>query len=284
MSLEVQTNLQFDMFKIKATLMKIMRAYIVILALLLISFNDSKADSTEVIIIGTVHYETENFNTDSLYNIFVDLKPDVILMESDASYMTEDFLLRPGYEDIANETRAVTKYLLESKPLLRPYDIENRDHFLFNTHRRRTERSFFEELSSLYSEGNLTEDAFRLTDELMLSMDEAQSMTFSTPFHINQEENKEIIEKINYYDFEVVNDIIGSTPELSSYDTYWKEVNDFWVIRNEAMVENIKKHIKDFQGRRIIVLCGFAHKPYLEKGLAALADNGEIKIKNHWED
>lgn len=261
-----------------------MKTLIIILALLLLSFTDSRADSTEVIIIGTVHYETENFNTDSLYNIFIDLKPDVILMESDASYMTEDFLIRPGYEDIANETRAVTKYLQENKPLLRPYDIENRDHFLFNTHRRKTERSFFEELSSLYSEGNLTEDASRLTVELMLSMDEAQSMTFSTPFHINQEENKEIIEKINYYDFEAVGDIIRSTPELSSYESYWNEVNDFWIVRNEAMVENIKKHIEDFQGRRIIVLCGFAHKPYLEEGLEDLAYRGEIKIKNYWED
>jgi hypothetical protein len=283
MSIEVQTNLQFEMFKIW-TNKETMKTLILIILTLFLSFNNSRADSTEVIIIGTVHYETENFNTDSLYNIFVDLKPDLILMESDASYMTEDFLLRPGYEDIANETRAVTKYLLESKPLLRPYDIENRDHFLFNTNRRRTERNFFEELSSLYSDGDLSEDAFRLTDELMLSMDEAQSMTFSTPFHINQEENKEIIEKINYYDFEVVGDIIRSTPELSSYDTYWKEVNDFWMVRNNAMVENIKKHIKDFQGRRIIVLCGFAHKPYLEEGLKDLAYNGEIKIKNYWED
>ena len=121
-----------------------MRTIIVVLAFLIISFNESNADSTEVIILGTVHYETENFNTDSLYNIFLNIEPDLILMESDASYMTEDYMLKPGYEDIANETRAVSKYLLVSTPLLRPYDIENRDHFLFNTHRRRTERSFFE--------------------------------------------------------------------------------------------------------------------------------------------
>lgn len=74
------------------------------------------ADTTEVIIIGTVHYETDNFTPDSLYNIFTKITPNVILLESDASYLTEDFKLRPGYEDIANETKAVTKYLMNSNP------------------------------------------------------------------------------------------------------------------------------------------------------------------------
>lgn len=260
-----------------------MRTYIIILAFFALCFSESRADSTEVIIVGTVHYETENFNTDSLYNIFVDIEPDLILMESDASYMTEDFMLRPGYEDIANETRAVTKYLLVSKPLLRPYDIENRDHFLFNTHRRKTERSFFEELSALYGDGKLSTYASQLTDELLSSMDEAQSMTYSTPFHINKEESKEVIEKINYYDFEAVNEIIKNTPALSSYETYWQEVNDFWLVRNDAMVENIKKYINEFPGSRIIVLCGFSHKPYLLKGLDDMNTKGKIKIKNYWD-
>ena len=242
------------------------------------------ADTTEVIIIGTVHYETDNFTPDSLYNIFTKITPNVILLESDASYLTEDFKLRPGYEDIANETKAVTKYLMNSNPLLRPYDLENRDQFLFSTNRRRTERAFFDDLSDLYDEGKLTPDAIQLTDDLITNMSDAQSMTLSTPFNINRDENREIIEKINYYDFEAVSKIIEMTPALSSYGNYWKEVNDFWLMRNDAMIENIKNYVKDFSGSRIVVLCGFAHKPYLLEGLSSLSKNGDIVIKNYWEN
>src|SRR5688572_32410688 len=117
----------------------------------------------------------------------------------------------------------------------------------------------------MYSDGNLSEYAAQLTDELLSSMDQAQSMTYSTPFQINRDESKDVIDKINYYDFEAINEIIKNTPALSSYETYWKEVNDFWILRNGAMVDNIKKYIKDFPGNRIIVLCGFSHKPYLLK-------------------
>lgn len=109
-------------------------------------------------------------------------------------------------------------------------------------------------------------------------------MTLSTPFNINRDENREIIEKINYYDFEAVSKIIEMTPALSSYGNYWKEVNDFWLMRNDAMIENIKNYVKDFSGSRIVVLCGFAHKPYLLEGLSSLSENGDIVIKNYWEN
>lgn len=272
----------FDKFSsfMKRTMKILFLIPLVILSLL----KPLSADTTEVIIIGTVHYETENFNSDSLYNIFVTLNPQLILMESDASYMTEDFKLKPGYEDIANETKAVTTYLVGNNPAIRPYDIENRDHFLFSTNRRRTERNFFNDLSELYDWGKLSENAAQITNELIVNMDEAQSMTFSTPFDINRDENKETIDKINYYDFEAVSEIIKTTPELSSYESYWKEVSDFWMMRNDAMITNIKKYINEFSGSRIIILCGFAHKPYLLNGLEDLSSSGVIEIKNYWED
>lgn len=246
-------------------------------------FKAAVSDSTEIYIIGTVHYETENFNGDSLHNMFLNIKPDVILMESDASYMTEDFKVKPGYENIANETRAVTKYYADNEVLLRPYDIENRDKFLFNTNRRRTERNFFEDLANLYEDGKLDPKAALLTNSLVNNMSEAQVMTFSTPFEINKDGSREIIDRINYYDFDAVSEIIEDTPELKEYESYWKEVNDFWILRNEEMVKNIKKYVNEFPGKRIIVLCGFAHKPYLLNGLEEMSLKNEVVIKNYWD-
>jgi hypothetical protein len=260
-----------------------MKTIILIILAFLVSFKPAISDSTEVFIIGTVHYETDNFTGDSLYNMFTKIKPDLILLESDASYFTEDFKVRPGYENIANETRAVTKYIINNEVLLRPYDLEDRDRFLFNTNRRRTEREFFENLADLYEEGRLESKVALLTNALVNNMDEAQAMTFSTPFEINHERNREIIERINYYDFEAVSEIIKDTPDLKDYESYWKEVHDFWILRNNAMVDNIKKYINEYPGKRIIVLCGFAHKPYLLNGLEDMADNKQIAIKDYWD-
>lgn len=260
-----------------------MKTLFFIIIAIFLSFKPAISDSTEVYIIGTVHYETENFNGDSLYNMFVKLKPDVILMESDASYMTEDFKIKPGYENIANETRAVTLYSFDNEVLLRPYDIENRDRFLFNTKRRRTERDFFENLVLLYEDGKLNNKVALLTNALVNNMDEAQAMTYSTPFDINKDESKETIERINYYDFEAVGEIIKATPDLKDYESYWMEVHEFWLLRNEEMVKNIKGYIKEFPGKRIVVLCGFAHKPYLVEGLKELSEKNEITIKNYWD-
>ena len=245
---------------------------------------NAKADTTEVIIIGTTHNETENFNPDSLYNIFTKLQPYAILMESDSTYMTSEYQLKENIKDIANETKAVTKYLETNSTLLRPYDIANRDNYLNNLRRRRTERRFFEELTELYESGRMTSNVSGLISGLMNSMDYAEYLTYNTPFEINRPENDTLIKEINYYDFQAFHQIINETPELSEYGEYWQDHTNFWVMRNDAMIENIIRYIKEFKGERLIVLCGFSHKPYLKNGLKNLESTGSISIKEYWED
>lgn len=260
-----------------------LKRIIIIASFVFITFVNSNADTTEVIIIGTTHNETENFNPDSLYNIFTKIQPYVILMESDSTYMTSDFQLKENIKDIANETKAVTKYLETNNALLRPYDIANRDNYLNNLRRRRTERSFFEELTELYESGRMSSNVSELISGLMNSMNYAEYLSYNTPFEINRPENDTLIKEINYYDFQAFHQIIDETPELSEYEEYWQDHTNFWVMRNNAMIDNIIQYTKEFNGKRLIVLCGFSHKPYLKNGLKDLEDNGHITIKEYWE-
>ena len=260
-----------------------MITHCIIISVLLFIFTNAKADTTEVIIIGTTHNETENFNPDSLYNIFLKLQPHVILMESDSTYMTYDYRLKDHIKDIANETRAVTLYLESNNVHLRPYDITNRDNYLNSFRRRRMERSFFEKLTELYESGNMSSNASSIINGLINSMDYAEYLSYNTPFEINRPENDTLIKEINYYEFEAFHQLINETPELYEYGEYWQEHTNFWVMRNNAMVENIIRYAREFSGKRLIVLCGFSHKPYLQDGLKELVLNGEIIIKEYWE-
>jgi len=47
------------------------------------------ADSTEVIVLGTVHFPTPTFNADSLYDTLETLRPDLILFEIDSARLAQ---------------------------------------------------------------------------------------------------------------------------------------------------------------------------------------------------
>ena len=54
----------------------------------LLKFSSCQSPPTEVVLLGTVHQPVENFNADTLYDILVDIEPDVILYEVDSSFFT----------------------------------------------------------------------------------------------------------------------------------------------------------------------------------------------------
>ena len=240
-------------------------------------------DSTEIIVIGTVHYDTDNFNSDSLLNIIKTISPGLILIEADTSYFTSDFEFEKDISTSFLETRAITKYKENNNVILRPYDIEKRDDFLNNYERREKEISFFSMLDMLYSAGNLPSETENLLLSLITTMETAEFLSLSTPYNINKTESDSLIREINYYTYDGIRDIIESTPDLQEYKTYWDENYDFWISRNDVMVEKIIHFTEEFKGNRIIVLCGFSHKPYIKDGLVESGNRADLILKEYWE-
>src|SRR4029079_11700062 len=85
---------------------------------------------TDIIIIGTVHDGSDKYNSDTLLGILTEIKPDIILVECDSSYMTNDYQLKDDVKYAFMETRAITKFQKINDVMLRPYDINGRDSFL----------------------------------------------------------------------------------------------------------------------------------------------------------
>ncbi|HMS32839.1 MAG TPA: hypothetical protein PKC91_02025 [Ignavibacteria bacterium] len=260
--------------------------FVIILFLFLSVFtenliSDQSVNETELFVIGTVHESTEAFNSDTLLNILNEISPDVILIESDSSYFTSGFKLNDDIREAFLETKAVTEYLKIKSTELRPYDISGRDEFLDDPKRISTESDFFSEIASLNEKGSFNNEAAGIFTKISAMINTANEMSFEKASYINSSEGSLKIDTINYYTYEGLSSLISLTPELKSYGNYWKEECTFWEKRNKVMTENIFKYLKQFTGKRIVVLCGFAHKNILINDIDK-GKNKKIVLKDFW--
>ena len=144
----------------KKTLKKVIQ--VLMICLVFLSCDKQK---TEVILLGTVHSPIENFNEDSLFNILIQIKPDVILYEVDSSFFTSDFEFEK--ELSSNEYNATVKYQKEIGIILRPYDFTGR-----NEHRKRigsrpADSKTLQDLDSLYKNQLLSKSQNKIYREYL---------------------------------------------------------------------------------------------------------------------
>ncbi len=260
----------------------------ILLFLLLITFTGTSLSiqydiDTELYVIGTVHESTENFNSDTLLNILNEIKPDVILVECDSSYMTPDFQLKEDVKYAFLETSAITEYLKVRSAVMRPYDISGRDEFLDNINWKKTESDFFYDIVSLYETGKFNTESANIYERNYSMIKIAEDMTYSKASYINSPAGSSYTDTINYYTYEGLRKLIDITPELEKYMPYWDRVCSYWEKRNKTMIKNIIKVIEFYEGKKIVVLCGFAHKNILINGINE-SKNKKIVLKDFWNN
>ncbi|MEO6694549.1 MAG: hypothetical protein ABIY50_11485 [Ignavibacteria bacterium] len=259
------------------------KIFLFIFLLLPFRINSSTEPDTKIFVIGTIHYSTNNYNSDTLFNILNIIEPDVILVECDTSYMTEDFQLKEDIQYSFLETRAITKYQRDKKVELRPYDITGRDLFLNDEQRKNNEYNFFRRVEALYRSENLNNDAIEILNRILSMMNISQEMSNSAASYINNYEGSKKIDTINYYSYEGLDRLIKVTPELSDFNNYWEKEQKYWLERNMIMAENILKYKEEFAGKKIVVLCGFAHKNILKLTLEKKALANKFDVVEYWE-
>lgn len=257
-------------------------------SLLFLSGNGKKSESyrvdnpAEIIIIGTVHISTPNYNSDTLLEILNKINPGAILIECDTSFMTPDFELKDDVKYSFMETSAVTKYKKNKSVQLRPIDIPGGDSFFDDPDRKINESNFFNDirLISKSKNENLNEEAAYILDRISDMMNTAEVMVNSKASYINSPEGKANADTINYYTYTGLSRLINLIPELTQYKKYWDKEYSNWNKRNNVMLGNILKYKKYFEGKRIVVLCGFAHMNFLK---AALLKNRDLILKEFWD-
>jgi len=97
--------------------------------LLFLSFQSKAAgvDTTRIVVLGTVHNSSDNFNPGKLVAIIDRIKPDLILVELDSTFFMSDMSFKPGTINLSLQNKAVAAYIKDHPVPVRPYEIEGRN-------------------------------------------------------------------------------------------------------------------------------------------------------------
>lgn len=229
---------------------------------------------TELFIIGTIHAGNKHFDHHTIYKELSAYKPDVILWEQSTPFkkvwglQTAAFLkiIKPGIEQLA-----LQKYARRNKqiPIL-PFDTSFKSRTQYLKASTKMEAAFFDSLSN----------AWMNEEDLLLYKNYA-------------EKRNAFIDKLFHSKLATINqpDVVATSRDLYRLEResiiplaekYIKDtslvnafINDlnFWEARNDFMVQQIQQYLKQFAGKRMLVLTGLNHKYYLLDRLSALEND-----------
>lgn len=244
---------------------------------------------TEVYVVGSMHFETNNFKRDDLYTYINKVSPSIILYESDAQTVSRMVNRTDFFNQFMNafqngkrvENFVALRYLKhnpESKVIGFEWDERDRFHFKHNYRKNM---------------GKLVGMAHKLNRENALSDQEAKIMSdyhevrkkyynlghSKTPYDFNNPVADSIIRIRQTYVYQTIPEIL-KTKELSDDLKAFLPVHmSYWDTRNMAMVNNIVNQIKNNPNKRIVVLTGYSHRYYLIDELKKLEEELDFSIK-----
>jgi len=236
---------------------------------------------TEICIVGEFHEERTYMNADSIYNILSRIKPDVILVELDSSFFTNDFLFDlDKYPDLlsSNQNIGSEKYRLRNKVDLRPFDMSGRDEWYKKTNYFENQNKMFTDVIGLYEKNELSKKDREDVELIQLVMN-YNGMTFSSVKDLNVSMTVKFLSVREKIIYPKMLSIIENTDKLQHWIDFAQLWKAHWDERNAIMADNIKKTANDYPNKRIVVFVGLEHKP----GLIDLLENSpNFVIKEYW--
>ena len=246
-------------------------------------------NGTEVFVVGTMHFETDNIKRDDFYTYISKVSPSIILYENSTQSVKRmvkrtDFInqmMSSFKKENKVESFVVHRYLKyhpECKVL--SYDWEERGQFHFKHNYRK-------------NMGKLLGMAHKLNREKVLSNEESKVMNeyqeitkkylnlgnSKTPYDFNNPIADNIIRVRQEYAYHKIPQIL-KTKELSDELSEFLPVHmSYWDTRNMAMVDNIINQIKNNPNQRIVVLTGYSHRYYLIDELKKLEEEYDFTVK-----
>lgn len=249
------------------------------------------ADSTEVFVVGTVHFPTPAFTADSLYDALEALRPDLILFEIDSTRLAA--VLGPptpmqrlgralGWEGIPNEAAAVAKYRRRHPAaLVRPYEWGRRDQF----HRQHgilsTPGLIFSKLKELRDAGQLTPRQQRTLATYDSLTARLNALGGTQPLAaLNSMAADSLAQRRQNSQYHQLKTLVDEHAALREYRAFYQVNERYWDIRNQAMARNVARYAALHPGRRLVVLCGFNHRYYLRRVLRQQAPKQHFRLRD----
>lgn len=263
---------------------------IILFGLVLYSCTSKK---TELILLGTVHQPIQNFTPDSLYDILVKIKPDLILAEVDSSFFTEEFKFNKTWD--SNENIATIKYMENFEVDIRPYEFTGRNEYRMKIGARPTDSKATAMLDSLYKSNELDPEGKKVYQRYLSINDSLNALVYSGARGFNNSQTDELARIRQLYQYKELLKIMNEYPVFAStflvkddgdsisYAEGYKRASDFWDLRNQTMGKNILHFVDEYKGKRIVVLNGFFHRYYLNSLIKPKQKEKNFVVKDFYE-
>lgn len=271
-----------------------MNKTILILLILTTILSCKTEKTTEIIVIGALHKPEPNFNSEILFDILEDVKPDFILRELDSSSFTSDF--RHKNVSNSNEGMASEKYAqIYPTTHLRPYEFEGRNEYRINIGSRPTDGFTTKLIDSLNKANLLSASEAEIHNKYKALLEPLIVLASKPPENFNNPTTDSICAERQYYQYKMLTKITNKRDEFEthfhtkpngekiSYRDGFQLAGDFWDLRNQTMAKNIMRISEQNQGKRIVVLCGFMHRYYILSELKRLTKGKNIILKEYYE-
>ncbi|MEP2669320.1 MAG: hypothetical protein ABJH04_10020 [Cyclobacteriaceae bacterium] len=262
----------------------------IFIALLICNCSGKK---TELVLLGTVHQPIQNFTPDSLYNILLKIKPDLILFEVDSSFFTDDFEFNRTWD--SNENIATIKYMENFDVDVRPYEFTGRNEYRIKIGSRPTDDKAIELLDSLYRSNQLDSLHKAIYEKFLELTDSLNSFAYNGARAFNNSNTDKVAQIRQQYQYTELLKLINKYPIFSntffvkedndsiSYAEGYKRASEFWDLRNQTMSKNILHFVNLYAGKRIIVLNGYNHRYYLNSLIKPKQDELGFVIRDFYE-
>jgi hypothetical protein len=253
----------------------------------------AKKKKPELIIIGTIHFPTKDINKDTIYKILENLKPDLILMESDMSNFNSDFSFKKTYDE--NEWNAILKYKANFKnTLFRPIEFEGRNDYRRQNGIQNTD-PVFNEINTLDSLNILSEKHKTIWNRFVQLSNSLNELDTSSLKEINLISAANLVSERQFYQYQKLKEIVDEndqfvklkivtpTKDTISLRELYSRYCYFEELRNKTISNNILKWKAQFPDKKIVVLIGFYHKYLLVNELKWKQNEHNFELKEYYK-
>lgn len=253
---------------------------------------NNQKKKAELIIIGTVHFPTKKINKDTIYSVLENLKPDLILMESDMTNFNSDFTFKNTYDE--NEWNAVLKYKKNYKTtLFRPMEFEGRNNYRKENGIQNPDVVLNEinVLDSLNILSKKYKESWNRYIELSNSLNELDNNSLR---ELNSISTDNLVRERQFYQYQKLKEIVDENEqflklkiETAAKDSIslrelYKRYSYFEELRNRTIIDNILKWKSKYPNKKIVVLIGFYHRYFLVNELKWKQNKYDFELKEYY--
>lgn len=252
---------------------------------------NNKKQKTELTIIGTVHFPTKNINKDTIYSILENLKPDIILMESDMTNFNSDFTFKNTYDE--NEWNAIVKYRTNFKnTLFRPIEFEGRNDYRKQNGIQNSD-VVLNEINVLDSLNILSEKHKKIWYRFVELSNSLNELDNNSLKEINSISTENLVRERQFYQYQKLKEIVDENDEFAklkietatkdsiSFRELYKRYCYFEELRNRTIIDNVLKWKNKYPNKKIVVLIGFYHKYFLVNELKWKQKENNFEMKEY---